>query len=210
MGSAQQMKEVKRFLKEKVRTDIVAEYDQLIDELPDDIKSFKEAEQLLRQGTIRIAGKLLQCWVEVAEKKLDVPKCPTCKTKMRHRGLRECRLVTTIGEVTYKRPRYVCEQCGETVYPHDATAKFLAHGVSQSLAQVIARMGADRPFEQAADDLAEDYYQKLTPQTIRKVTEDAGAHILQAEDAHREAIREMSPEDKVTAPVSCRNRLGRS
>ncbi len=85
MDSAQPMKEVKRFLKEKVRTDIVAEYDQLIDELPDDIKSFKEAEQLLRRGTIKIACKLLQCWVEVAERKLGVPKCPGCKTKMRHR-----------------------------------------------------------------------------------------------------------------------------
>lgn len=199
MDSAQQMKEVKRFLKEKVRTDIVAEYDELIDELPDHIKSFREAEQVLRQGTIRIAGKLLQCWIEVAERKLAIPKCPSCKIKMRHRGLRECTLVTTLGEVKYKRPRYVCEKCGKGVYPHDATAKFLAHGVSQSLAQVIARLGSDRPFEQAADDLAEDYYQKLTPQTVRKVTEDAGVRMIEAEDARREAIRAMSVGDRAKA-----------
>lgn len=199
MGSAQQMKEVKQFLKEKVRTDIVAEYDQLIDELPDDVKSFKEAEQILRRGTIGIACKLLQCWVEVAEKKLDVPKCSKCQVNMRHRGLRECTIVTTIGEVTYRRPRYICEKCGQTVYPHDATAKFLAHGVSQSLAQVIARMGADRPFEQAAEYLAEDYYLHLSNQTVRKVAEDAGAHIVRAEDALRKATLEVTPDERVNA-----------
>jgi hypothetical protein len=197
MGSAKQMTEVKRFLKEKVRTDIVAEYDQLIDELPDDVKSFKEAEQVLRRGTIGIACKLLQCWVEVAEKKLDVPKCPKCKINMRHRGLRECTIVTTIGEVTYRRPRYICKKCGQSIYPHDATARFLTHGVSQSLAQVIARMGADRPFEQAAEYLAEDYYLHLSNQTVRKVAEDAGAHIVRAEDARREAIQARTPEERV-------------
>ena len=119
------MKEVKQFLKEKVRTDIVAEYDQLIDELPDDVKSFQEAEQVLRRGTIKIACELLQCWVEVAEKKLGVPKCSKCQVNMRHRGLRECTIVTTVGEVVYRRPRYICEKCGQTIYPHDATARFL-------------------------------------------------------------------------------------
>jgi hypothetical protein len=117
MGSARQMKEVKQFLKEKVRTDIVAEYDQLIDELPDDVKSFKEAEQLLRRGTVKIACKLLQCWVEVAERKLDVPKCSKCQVNMRHRGLRECTIITTVGDVTYKRPRYICESVARRFTP---------------------------------------------------------------------------------------------
>lgn len=87
MSSSNAMSEVKRFLRQKVRTDIVAEYDQMIDELPDHITSFAEAEQHLRRGTIKIAAKLLQCWVEVAEKKLEIPCCPKCKKKMRQDGL---------------------------------------------------------------------------------------------------------------------------
>lgn len=70
MDSSEQMTEVKRFLRHKVQTDIVAEYDQMIDELPGDFKSFEEAEEHFRKGTLKIAGKLLQCWVEVAERKL--------------------------------------------------------------------------------------------------------------------------------------------
>ncbi len=167
--------------------------------MPDDIKSFEEVEKLLRKGTIKIAGKFLQCWVEVAEKKIDVPCCPKCKKKMRHRGLRECTIVTTVGDVTYERPRYRCDDCGESFYPHDATARFLAHGVSQSLAQVIARMGADRPFEQAVEYLDEDYYIHLTKQTVQRVTENAGSHIIQAEDKLRESIFGMMPGDRVNA-----------
>lgn len=199
MDPSSQMTRVKRFLRHKVRTDIVAEYDALIDELPDDITSFEEAEQHLRKGTLRIAGKLLQCWIEVAERELDIPCCPKCKKKMRHRGLRECTVATTIGVVKFKRPRYICEACGKTVYPHDATAKFLAHGVSHSLAQVMTRMGADRPFEQAVEYLEEDYDLHVSKETVRAVTEDAGAAILAAEDARREAVWEMSPEDRVRA-----------
>jgi hypothetical protein len=193
------MSEVKRFLRQKVRTDIVAEYDQMIDELPDHITSFAEAEQHLRRGTIKIAAKLLQCWVEVAEKKLEIPCCPKCKKKMRHRGLRECTITTTIGDIKFKRPRYICDTCGETVYPHDATAKFLAHGVSQSLAQVLARMGADRPFDRVVEDLEEDYSIRLSKERVRQVTEDGGASILAAEDERREAIWSMAPSDRVKA-----------
>ena len=199
MGSSSQFSDAKRFLRQKVRTDIVAEYDQMIDEMPDDIKSFEEVEKLLRKGTIKIAGKFLQCWIEVAEKKLDVPCCPKCRKKMRHRGLRECTIMTTVGQVKYKRPRYRCDDCGESFYPHDATARFLAHGVSQSLAQVIARMGADRPFEQAVEYLDEDYYIHLTKQTVQQVTENAGNHIIEAEDERRKTIMEMMPGERVNA-----------
>lgn len=193
------MTEVKRFLRHKVRTDIVAEYDLMIDELPDDIKSFEEAEEHLRRGTIKIAGKLLQCWVEVAERKLDIPPCPKCKVKMRHRGLRERTITTTIGDVKFKRPRYICEKCGVTTYPHDATAAFLAHGVSQSLAKVVTRLGADRPFDQAVEYLEEDYYLRLSKQTVRMITEDAGTHILAAEDARRDAVWNGRPDDRANA-----------
>jgi hypothetical protein len=199
MDASQEMSRVKRFLRQKVRTDIVAEYDEMIDELPDEITSFAEAEQHLRKGTIKIAGKLLQCWVEVAERELAVPCCPTCQKKMRHRGLRECTITTTIGDVKFKRPRYICPACGKTLYPHDATAKFLAHGVSQSLAQVIARMGADRPFDRAVEDLEEDYYLHMSKQTVRDVTEDAGATILQAETSHCDSVWERPPKDRANA-----------
>lgn len=199
MDSSQQMTKVKRFLRQKVRTDIVAEYDVMIDELPDDIESFEEAEEHLRKGTIKIAGKLLQCWIEVAERELDIPRCPKCKAKMRHRGLRERTITTTIGDVKFKRPRYICETCGETVYPHDAAAAFLAHGVSGSLAKVVARLGADRPFDQAVEYLEEDYYLHLSKQTVRKITEDAGARILAAEDAERIAVWERPPEERAIA-----------
>ena len=201
MDSSRQMTEAKRFLRQKVRTDIVAEYDQVIDELPDDIKSFEEAEQHLRKGTLKIAGKLLQCWIEVAERTFDIPQCPKCKKKMRHRGLRVRTITTTIGDVKFKRPRYICEMCGETIYPHDAAAAFLAHGVSGTLAKTIARLGADRPFDQAVEYLEEDYYLHLSKQTVRKITEDAGTHILAAEDAERIAFWDRSPEKRVNAPV---------
>jgi hypothetical protein len=49
---------------------------------------------------------------------------------MRHKGLLATAVVTTLGAVAYRRPRWRCTSCGAECYPHDATLGFGEHGVS--------------------------------------------------------------------------------
>ena len=78
MNTTQTTSEVKRFLKEKIRDELVPALEQLVDELPDDLVGFSDAEQLLRGRFLKLAGGMLQGWTEVATTRIAIPRCPTC------------------------------------------------------------------------------------------------------------------------------------
>lgn len=68
----------------------------------------EEIEQLLTEALVE---------AEEAGRSGDRPACPACETSMRHRGLRERKLVTRTGEVTVRRRYYRCPDCGRGFFP---------------------------------------------------------------------------------------------
>ena len=199
MNTTQTTLDVKRFLKEKIRDELVPALEQLVDELPDDLVGFSDAEQLLRGRFLKLAGNMLRSWTEVATTRIAIPRCSSCGKPMRHKGLKPCTLATTLGDITLRRPRYRCMPCKADVYPHDQHIRFLSNGVSLALGKVLCRMGAEKPFGRAAEDLREDYGVRLCKQTIENVTESAGRHINRIEDRRREAIQGYSPQQRLSA-----------
>jgi hypothetical protein len=199
MTTAQTASDVKRFLKEKIHDEFVPALEQLVDELPDELIDFSDAERLLRERFLTLAGRMLQNWSTVAFRQIGIPNCASCGKRMRHKGLKRCTLTTTLGDITVYRPRYRCESCRLDLYPHDQYLRFLSNGVSLALGKVVCRMGADRPFGRAAEDLLEDYKVRLCKQTIENVTEAAGKSICRVEDQHREAVRNCPPEKRPSA-----------
>jgi hypothetical protein len=199
MNTTQTTVDVKRFLKEKIRDELLPALEQLVDELPDDLVGFSDVEQLLRARFLKLAGGMLQGWTEVATTRIAIPRCPTCAKPMRHKGLKPCTLTTTLGDITLRRPRYRCTHCKMDIYPHDQHVRFLSNGVSLALAKVLCRMGAERPFGRAAEDLHEDYGVRLCKQTIENVTESAGGHINRIEDRRRQAFWGCSPQQRLSA-----------
>ncbi len=199
MNTTQTTVEVKRFLKEKIRDELVPALEQLVDELPEDLAGFSDVEQLLREQFLKLAGRMLQGWTEVATTRIAIPPCPTCGEPMRHKGLKPCTLTTTLGDVRLRRPRYRCMHCKMDIYPHDQHIRFLSNGVSLALGKVLCRLGADRPFGRAAEDLHEDYGVRLCKQTIENVAESAGRHINEIEDCRRKTIQDCSPKQRLSA-----------
>jgi len=211
MNTTQTTVDVKRFLKEKIRDELVPALEQLVDDLPDELVGFSDAEQLLRERFLKLAGNMLQGWTEVARTRIAIPRCSLCGRPMRHKGLKPCTLTTTLGYITLRRPRYRCTDCKEDVYPHDQHIRFLSNGVSLALGKVLCRMGADRPFGRAAEDLRQDYGVRLCKQTIENVTESGGKHINEIEDRRREAIQGCSPRQRLSAlpvPVGTPGEIG--
>jgi len=187
--STPQAVSVKQALLEKLHQEIVPELEQLVQALPEQLVDFDQAERQLRQGLLKVAQHLLDIWGHVADLKVARPCCPKCGVSMRHRGLPEAGVVTTVGEVSYRRPRWRCETCQEECYPHDAVLRFLTHNVSWPLAKVCGRLAAQIPsFDEAGDNLAEDYRVHLAKETIRSVAEAAGATVLEQEDAQRRRV----------------------
>lgn len=189
MSTAQAFSAVKQALGEKLHQEIVPQLEQLVENLPEQLVDFDQAERQLRDGLLKVAQHLLQIWGQAADLRIARPGCPTCGVPMRHRGLPETSVVTTVGEVSYRRPRWRCETCSAECYPHDALLRFLNHNVSWPLAKVCSRLAAQIPsFDDAGEHLAEDYRVRLAKETIREIAEAAGARVLEQEDAQRQRV----------------------
>lgn len=202
MSTAQAVSAVKQALLEKLHREVVPQLERLVESLPECLVDFARAETQLRDGVLKIAQRLLDIWGHIADRTVARPCCPQCDVAMRHRGLPETNVVTTVGDVSYRRPRWRCDDCGEECYPHDAVLRFLTHNVSWPLAKVCSRLAAQlSSFEEAGDNLNEDYGVHVAKETIRTIAEAAGATVLEQEDAKRQRImqrQEPLPETEKT------------
>jgi len=167
--------------------------------LPDSLNGLEEAERLVRAGVLEIGRELLQSWSDVAEARSERPECEDCRQATRHKGYVCGPLVTTLGTIRVRRPRFRCEGCGAEHYPHDAQLRFGAHCVSWPLAKVIGRLGAQLPFEQAQANLAEDYHVSLSKQTLEQVCQEAGQRVLDQEDRQRQELLQLPPQKQLAA-----------
>jgi hypothetical protein len=207
MSTAQASSAVKQALLEKLHEEIVPQLEHLVQVLPEQLVDFAQAETQLRDGLIKVAQHLLDIWGHVADLKVTRPCCPKCSVPMRHRGLPETGVVTTVGEVSYRRPRWRCDACREECYPHDGVLRFQTHNVSWPLAKVCGRLAAQIPsFDDAGDSLAEDYRVRLAKETIRGIAEAAGTTVLEHEDAQRCRVMERQeplPESEKQPEKAC-------
>lgn len=171
----------------------------LVNALPGSLDELARAEELLREGMLRIGRDLLQGWSEAANPRAAMPDCSECQEMMRHKGYVESNLVTTLGNVRLRRPRFRCEHCGAECYPHDDRLRFLEHAISWPLAKVIGRLGAQMPFDQARQNLLADYGVSLSKQTLQAVCEDAGAAIVESEDDERKKLQSLPVKERAGA-----------
>jgi hypothetical protein len=105
---------------EKLHQEIVPQLEQLMQQLPDQLLEFQEAEPRLRQGMLQVAQSLLERWAAVAGVAVQRPCCGQGGVPMRHKERVLSRLVPTLGNVIYHRPRWRCPDCQQECYPHDA------------------------------------------------------------------------------------------
>lgn len=189
--TAQAPSAVKESVLKHLRDKVVPELERLVETLPEDLTRFDQAESQIRTAMLGAARLLLEGWAEHADPKVARPTCPGCKVPMRHKGHVATKVVSLVGAIDYRRPRWRCEDCGQECYPHDAALRFGNHGVSWNLARVCGRLAADIPsFQTARETLEEDYGVHLATETFRQITEEAGQQIIAQEDERRQAVAE--------------------
>jgi hypothetical protein len=187
--TAEPLPSVKQALLARLHEQLVPELERLVRDLPEDLLHFDRAEADVRSGMLELARRLLALWAQAADRHVARPRCPQCDTPMRHRGAPAAELVSTLGPVRYRRPRWRCQGCGAESYPHDPALRFGAHAASWALARVCGRLSADiASFERARGALAEDYHVRLATETVRALAEQAGGEVLRQEDERRAAV----------------------
>ena len=172
---------------------------ELVLALPDELEELERAEEQVRAGVLELGRGLLQAWSAAAPLRVAQPECEHCQEPLRHKGYVSGPLVTTLGDIRIRRPRFRCEHCHREHYPHDEQLRFLHHGVSWRLAKVVGRLGAQLPFEQARQNLLADYGVRLSKQRVEQVCEEAGRQLLAGEDARRERVSGLPPAEQPAA-----------
>jgi hypothetical protein len=197
---------VKQALLDKLRTEVLPALEALVAGLPPNLADAAQAERLIRSGALAAARSLLAAWGQSADPTAGRPDCPHCRLPMRHKGYKAATTLTTLGGVAFARARFRCCGCGAECYPHDARLRFLGHGVSWPLAEVVSRHAALLPFEQARDNVEADYGVHLAKQTVADVAEAAGAEVLRGEDEQRHRVagrREPLPDSPLVPDRAC-------
>ena len=79
-----------------------------------------EIEQVIERLRVPITQTLMEAVLSVrraAEMGSIVPVCPQCGKAMRYKGEKRKRLVTTAGEVDWRRGYYHCQECKTKLFP---------------------------------------------------------------------------------------------
>jgi hypothetical protein len=90
---------------------------------------------------------------------------------------------TLVGVVQVRRPYYLCATCHQGCSPLDEALGFCAGGMSAGLQAVMALLGVQFPFEEAAGMLEKLTLVQVSPNACRKATETLGALVTEQEQA---------------------------
>lgn len=90
---------------------------------------------------------------------------------------------TLLGVVQLSRPYYLCAECHQGRCPLDQALGFCAGGTSGGLQAVMALLGVQFPFEEAATMLEKLTLVQVSPNACRKATETLGSLVGEEEQA---------------------------
>jgi hypothetical protein len=140
-------------------------------------------EQVLQQIKV-IGNELLTglCGLSVPAYPAAVVACD-CGGEAHYQRQREGQSKTLVGVVQVRRPYYLCAHCHQGGCPLDEALGFCAGGMSAGLQAVMALLGVQFPFEEAAAMLEKLTLVQVSPNACRKATETLGGMVVEQEHA---------------------------
>jgi hypothetical protein len=142
--------------------------------------------QASRQGGAGVLGSLLTHWQEHTSRELI--RCE-CGQRMRSRGRRRKRFLTTLGPVPFGRSFYQCAACHQGRFPDDQRLDIVKTSYSPGVRRLMARAGSQTQFEQAAEDLRCYAGLEIEPREIERVAEEVGRQVEQWLGEEQDQIR---------------------
>jgi hypothetical protein len=81
--------------------------------------TLSQIEEVVGQLKFGLTSLLVESLIEVQAKQMrgPGPKCSRCGREMRDKGEKPRQLVTSQGEIEFKRRYYYCEHCRQGVFP---------------------------------------------------------------------------------------------
>ncbi len=104
-----------------------------------------------------------------------------CGSEAAYQRMRAGKTQTLFGEVVVKRAYYLCEQCHHGQHPLDQQLEFCAGGVSGGLYELMALLGAEFVFDEAASLLEKLTLVHVSANSCRKAAETLGELVAHEE-----------------------------
>ena len=158
---------------EEVGADLARLWDDLIAAEELDLET---AEGAVRVGVLAIGARLLAAGVAArGTGKTGAHVACACGGVAPFTRYRAKQVQTVVGWITVRRAAYACPECGRGCCPLDATLGLERDSQSPGVRRLACRFGARLPFAQAAAELAAAAAIRLSPSTMRTITETVGA-----------------------------------
>lgn len=157
--------------------------------------SLETLEGAVLQLTRRLAADVLNLAVRSTQRSLlpgrsALPaRCPECHRRTPRQSWRKRTVQTSCGPLQFERPWHHCPACGHGFSPTDGTLGLPAgQRMSAGLARQITVAGTATSFREAAHLLRELTGTAVHHETVRQVTEAAGAVLVAEERAATAAV----------------------
>ena len=111
-----------------------------------------------------------------------------CGARMKSRGVEAKRIRTILGEIIFRRSRFVCPVCGASRYPGDEALKVVGAGFSPGLRRLIARAGSRDTFSEGSKDLMEFAAAAVLAKEVERVSEQTGEEIAAWQERERREV----------------------
>ncbi len=150
-----------------------------------------EVERLVRNAVQRIGAKAIE--IQLTGKSLGYEgssrgcSTPGCQRDQRFVSYRSRTLATVLGQVTFERAYYHCEECGSSCCPYDQQVGLGSGQQSEELAKAATLLAAMDPFVPAAKVLHALTGQRLSDRTVHSVARRVGA--VASEQERQMALR---------------------
>jgi len=111
-----------------------------------------------------------------------------CGHEMTSHGRDEKRIRTILGDIIFRRSRYVCPSCGASRYPGDEALNVVGTGFSPGVKKLMSRAGSRGTFKEAQGDLKVYAEINVGAKDVERVAEGVGQEIEQWEKLKREKL----------------------
>jgi len=149
--------------------------------------SIGEIEQGMRQMLQEIGQQAMGQVLEKSDSIEASIRCQ-CQHKANYRCRREGMVITVFGRVRYKRSYYICDHCGCGEKPLDTRLKIQPGEVSQGLRPLLALLGIQTSFDEAAKLAQTLLLVDISDNSIRKAVQWVG----QKQDTLEEKWKRLS------------------
>lgn len=156
-----------------------------------------------------VGGEALEQWLGAQTPRYPAQevRCPHCGEEAHYVRWREAMSLTLLGRVRYRRPYYECPRCQRSHCPLDEALGIAPGQMSEEVRQVAALLGANTSFARSSDLLQRAARLELSPNSIRKATQQVGEQVMQQEARQRAESQNLDAQRQHRRTVGHPHRL---